>query len=174
MQKSAREILSELNRLERKTTEILIHGVGEVKNVTYDGRYWRFTLKLNDRISISTAMQKDDENLLYFQEGDIIEFFGGVHTYYRFLCDVSDIFLYDVKLSEEERAFSEIFMWNIGISQRGCAGNVAFTMSERGLVHSEIKIEKSESELESKEDRWAYGHLVKEDKYVILQLDKIF
>ena len=55
MLKPARDIITELNRLESKWTKTLIHGVGKIQNVTYDRYHWRFSMRLNDEIWINCS-----------------------------------------------------------------------------------------------------------------------
>lgn len=185
MLKPARDILAELNRLKENMwirNKILIHGVGKVQNVAYhdwewnnDKYYWEFIIKLNDGIQINCVTKKrkkEDENYLYFEEGDVIEFFGVVNTYDRgIFCryNVSNLFLYDAKLSDEERPFSEVLMWNIKTHE----GKVAIMIDEElRMIESQIAVCIGELE-ETPEDKWAYGHLVKKGRDIILQLDKM-
>lgn len=189
MLKPAREIVAELNRLEHKVSRILIHGIGRIKNVTYgefkwDGidRYgWKFTIELNDEIQLhclTRTLKKDnDKNPLYFEEGEKIEFFGMLYTHWSCGYGASEILLLDAKLANEERYFTEVFMWNIEVSQE--IGRVreikrkltlAYTRNEKKELVDEILCT---NDLEETENKWSYGHLVKKGKKVILQLDKV-
>ncbi len=178
MLKPAREIITELNRLERKWTKTLVHGIGKIQNVTCDGYYWRFSLKLNDEIRINCSMinEEDENSYMYFEDGDIIEFFGVVNTYWKgFFCryNVSDIFLYNAKLSGEERFFSDVLMWNIKICKSDIAEKVVITTNEKGMIDSQVAC-MSELEVNEKtENKWVYGHLIKKRTDIILQLDKV-
>lgn len=173
--KPAREIITELNRLECKYSKTLVHGIGQIQNVTSNRFYWKFNIKLNDEILINSYIyRKEDENSYsYFEEGDIIEFSGEVKTYWMGLFpryNVSTISLYDAKLSGEERFFTEVLMRNIKIYERALIGKVAFTVNEKGIKDSEIACI---SDLQETENKWVYGHLIKKGKDVILQLDKV-
>lgn len=178
--KPTREILSELNRMQCKSRRILIHGIGSIRNVSYNGYegfdFWRFTIKVNDGIILKCQTgirRKEEDDFLYFKEGDNIEFFGEVNTKRQeIFCqyDVSNILIYDAKLSEERRGFTEIFMWNI---EKHDFGNMAIA-STRGedipMLESEIACI---GEVEVQENCWAYGQLVKYGKIVILELIKM-
>lgn len=187
MLKPAREIVAELNRMESKWTSILIHGVGKIQNVDYHKEYyqasddytefWKFNIKLDDGIVIKCqtySRYKKSKEFFYFEEGDYIEFFGKVNTRWmgRFCQhDVSDIFIYFAKLSEEERNFTEVFMWNIG-TYKSNGGKVAATRNEElGILDSEIAYI---GELEEPENKWTYGTLVKTQAGVILEVIKFF
>ena len=128
--KPAREIVAQLNECSEKSTAILIHGVGRIKNVVYHKEYyrasndyeeiWKFTIELNNDITLKCQTYprfKKSTNFLYFEEGDSIEFWGSVYTNWMggifSKKDVASILIYDAKLSKEERFFSEVFMWNI-------------------------------------------------------------
>ena len=180
MLKPAREIVAQLKRTESKCTSILVHGVGEIQNVIYnkdewcdDIYYWSFMIRLDAGIRIKCTMSSDDEDWFYFQEGDRIEFFGKIYTHWKGIScryNVSQIYLYDAKLSCEERAFSDVFMWDLEI--RKIAGNaVAHTKKDEYRIDSQIAcINELE---ETPEKKWTYGHLVKRDSDIIVQLDKI-
>ncbi len=174
MLKSAREIIAELNRLENKPTKTLIHGIGRIQNVSYNGYFWHFKIRLNDEILINCeAGDPQDDNDIYFEEGDVIEFFGVILAYWTgTFCryNVSKILIDDVKLSCEERYFSEVFMWNVKTYNRSVSGKVAITKKNCGMTDSEIACI---SELEDTENKWTYGHLIKRDNDVILHLDKV-
>ena len=43
----------------------------------------------------------------------------------------------------------------------------------KGIIDSQIACTSQLSELEETKNKWAYGHLIKKGKYVILQLDKV-
>ncbi len=174
--KPVREIIVELNQMESKWTSIVIHGVGKIQNVTYDGHYWRFTMRLNDGIHLNCSMiANTSENYLYFEEGDKIEFFGRIHTYWQGLSpryNVSDICLDEVKLSNEERFFSDVLMWNIKTHKGNFGENVAYTRNERiGCKESEIAYI---GEIEETESKWVYGTLVETKAGIILELIKFF
>ncbi len=183
MLKPAREIITELNQTDSKWTSILIHGVGRIQNVIYNKDewcdniyYWSFKIALNDGIQIKCGMRcrKENEDYFYFQEGDRIEFFGKIYTHWqgRFCrYNVSQIDLYDAKLSCEERAFSDVFMWDIKVYNIGGRA-VAHTINERiGCIDSQIACV---NELEETPERkWTYGHLIKKGEDVIVQLDKV-
>lgn len=176
MLKPVRECITELNQMESKWTSILIHGVGKIRNVTCDGHYWRFTMRLNDGIHLNCSMMaQNNEDYLYFEEGDKIEFFGKIHTYWRGLSpryNVSDICLDDVKLSNEERLFSDVLMWNIKTHKGNFGENVAYTKNEEiGCKESEIACI---GEIEESENKWAYGTLLKVKAGIILELVKFF
>ncbi len=170
----AREIITELNRLESKYTKTLVHGIGKIQNVSLDRFHWNFKIKLDNEILINCSIHKEeDENTyMYFEDGDIIEFSGEVKTYLRGLFpryNVQSIYLYDAKLSDEERLFSEVLMWNVKVVERNILGKVAVTVKE-GIKDSEIACI---SDLQETENHWVYGHLIRREKDVILQLDKI-
>jgi len=178
MLKPARDIITELNRLESKWTKTLIHGIGKIQNVTCDRFHWRFCMKLNDGISINCSIinKEDGKNYIYFEEGDIIEFFGTVNTHWQGIFsryNVSDICLYNAKLSCEERYYSDVFMWNIKTYKGDIAEKIAITRNEKGIIDSQIACISELEETESTENKWTYGHLIKKWKDVILQLDKV-
>lgn len=183
--KPAREIVHQLNQWPEKSTEILIHGVGRIKNVVYHKEcyqasdnyeeIWKFTIKLNDGIIIKCETYprfKKSKEFFYFEEGDYIEFFGKVSTKWMggMFCkkDVESILIYDAKLAEEKRYFSEVFMWNIKKydSNNMC---VAATSTE-WLIESEIACI---GELEPQENTWVYGQLVRKGKLIIFELIKM-
>ena len=177
MLKPAIEILDELNRLERKWTSILIHGIGKVQNVTCDGFWWRFSMKLDNEICIKCSIvnKRNSDNYTFFEDGDLIEFFGRVHTYNQGFFpryNVSEISLFDARLSGEERCFSDVFMWNIKIS-KNCYPENIFTVNEEGIKEEQIAYISELETQENTENKWVYGHLIKKGKEVILQLDKV-
>lgn len=165
-------------RFKYKYTKIYIHGVGKIYNVTYhedsvDFYYWEFTMELNDGIRINcitNRKNKMDEDYLYFEKGEWIEFFGCVNTFERGLfCryNVSNILLDDAKLSDEKIAFSDVIMWDAKIYQ-----GIATTRHEEGWIERQIACI-SELLEEVPEKKWIYGHLIKKGKDVVLQLDKV-
>lgn len=185
--KPVREIVSELNQRETKCTKILIHGVGRVQNVTYhsnglrcagDSYCWKFSIRLNDGILIkcSTYIRKkeDDQNPIYFEEGDWIEFWGTVHTHWQgIFCryNISDLSLYDATLSGEERAYSDVLIWNAKTSKGYTTSKMAYTVNaSTSIIDSQIAYV---GELEEAESKWTYGTLVKRKNDVILQIEKV-
>lgn len=180
MLKPTRDILAELNRMENEPKDILIHGVGRIRNVVYSkywGKYfWEFNIRLNDGLVIkcSTRKQKkEDEKYLYFEEDDYIEFFGIVHTNESgIFChyDVSDILIYDAQLSQEKRCFNEVFMWNIK-KHKFYSEYLATTHNEElRMVHSYMACI---GDIEPQENAWAYGTLGKSYGKIILGLEKM-
>lgn len=124
---------------------------------------------------LSPSPKYTSENYLYFEEGDKIEFFGRIHTYWQGLSpryNVSDICLDEVKLSNEERFFSDVLMWNIKTHKGNFGENVAYTRNERiGCKESEIAYI---GEIEETESKWVYGTLVETKAGIILELIKFF
>ncbi len=180
--KPTREILSELNRMQCKSRRILIHGIGSIRNVTYNEKeytgcyFWEFTIKVNDGIILkcqTRVRRKESDNFLYFEEGDNIEFFGEVKTKEQGLfCqyDVSNILIYDAKLSEEKRNFTEIFMWNVEKHDFRNMSMAVTSGEDIPMIESQIACI---GEVEVQENCWAYGQLVKYGKIVILELIKM-
>ncbi len=183
--KPAREIVAQLNKWSEKSLAILVHGVGRIENVVYHKEcyrasddyeeIWNFTIKLNDGIVIKCQTYprfKGAKEFFYFEEGEYIEFFGKANTKWMggIFCkkDVESILVYDAKLSEEKRGFSEVFMWNI--KKRDFHNMYSAVTSKDCLIESEIACI---GEIEAQENTWAYGQLVKKGNLIILELLKM-